>query len=92
MIGGDDANENAELCNHMDQYEQSNVKNAASDDWANNEEENSELNKHMDEYEGWGSDFDNINKLFLKKTSVIYIFFLIYIPHLLFQTFWLNHI
>ncbi|KAE9542786.1 hypothetical protein AGLY_002697 [Aphis glycines] len=64
---GDDANENAELCNHMDQYEQLIVKNAASDDWANNEEENAELNKHMDEYEWWGSDFDNINKLFLKK-------------------------
>jgi len=64
----DDTNENAELCKHMDQYEQPIANNSASDDCrANNEEENAELNNHMDEYEGWGSDFDNINKLFLKK-------------------------
>jgi len=43
------------------------MNNDASDDWANNEEDNAELNKYMDEYEGWSSDFDNINKLFLKK-------------------------
>jgi len=38
----------------MDKFENTTNNNAASDDWAHNEEENAVLNKVMDKYEGTG--------------------------------------
>lgn len=50
-------------------------------DWAD-DETNDLLNKHMDVYEGWGSDFNDINELFLNKYKwliLIYFHVLFYI-------------